>query len=117
MSRKNKKHVQLGGRTVGISAVLGVCLMCVGMLYLWVNQSCFELGQDIKRLEREQLELNKKIMNEERNWASSKSMPNMERLFAKHAIKMGFPEEKNIIRISRNPPDETYASRLTSKSQ
>lgn len=99
MARRNRKHEVHGSRAVcwGIAVIL---VLAVGaMVYLSLYNSCERIGRRIKGLEQEYATLQKKVVNEERNWAMARSIRNMERLMETHGIVMTWPEEKNIIRL------------------
>lgn len=77
-----------------------VLVLAVGaMVYLSLHNSCERIGRRIKGLERDYANLQKRVVNEERNWAMARSIRNMEQLMETHGIVMTWPEEKNIIRL------------------
>ena len=103
---KNRKNGQEGGRTVFWGVALCVLGAALAMVYLSLYNTCESIGRQIKRLETERAELQKRVVNEERNWAMARSIGNMERLMAAHGIAMSWPEERNIIRLQAAAPDE-----------
>ena len=95
----------------GVAFSLLVAALAV--VYLGLSNTCESIGRQIKKMENEQAELHKRVVNEERNWATARSTPNMERLMERHGIVMSWPAEQNIIRLRAAEPDEParYADR------
>lgn len=112
MSRNRKKHARRGNRRLikTISVLTGVAAMA--MVYLFLNNRCEVLGKEIKQLETRQGDLARRLANEERNWAMARTVRNMERLMAEHQIQMGWPAERDIIRLAerRADVDALYAA-------
>ncbi len=106
MARRNRKNGEEGHRTMvwGIS-LFGVAAV-LAAVYLGLYNTCETIGRQIKKLEGDQAELHKRVVNEERNWAMARSIGNMERLMAAHGIVMSWPEQQNIIRLEAAEPDE-----------
>ena len=113
MAKRNRKNGEEGHRTLvwGIS-LFSLAAVLAG-IYLGLFNACDNVGRQIKKLEYEQAELHKRVVNEERNWAMARSIGNMERLMVEHGIAMSWPQERNIIRLRAAEPDEPaqYASR------
>lgn len=101
---KNRKNGQEGGRTVFWGVALCVLGAALAMVYLSLYNTCESIGRQIKRLETERAELQKRVVNEERNWAMARSIGNMERLMASYGITMTWPEQRNIIRLRAAEP-------------
>ena len=106
MAKRNRKNGEEGHRTMvwGIS-LFGVAAV-LAAVYLGLYNTCETIGRQIKKLEGDQAELHKRVVNEERNWAMARSIGNMERLMAAHGIVMSWPQERNIIRLQAAAPDE-----------
>ena len=104
MAKRNRKNGEEGHRTMvwGIS-LFGVAAVLAG-IYLGLFNACETIGRQIKKLEYDQAELRKRVVNEERNWAMARSIGNMERLMAAHGIVMSWPQERNIIRLQAAEP-------------
>ena len=107
MAKRNRKNGPEGNRMLiwGVS----VCALAaaLAMVYLSLYNTCETIGRQIKKMEHEQAELHKRVVNEERNWAMARSIGNMERLMAVHGIVMSWPEERNIIRLPGAGAEET----------
>ena len=88
MAKRNRKNGEEGHRTMvwGIS-LFGVAAVLAG-IYLGLFNACETIGRQIKKLEYDQAELRKRVVNEERNWAMARSIGNMERLMAAHEGRM-----------------------------
>jgi hypothetical protein len=106
MARKNHKHGQEGGRVIVWGVAFSLLAAALAMLYLSLFNTCESIGRQIKRLESEQAQLRKDVVNEERNWATARSIRNMEIRMEQHGIVMSWPEEKHIIRLRAAEPDD-----------
>lgn len=104
MARKNRKNEHEGSRMILWGVSLSVLAAALAMVYLSLYNTCDGIGRQIKKLEDERAELHKRVVNEERNWATACATPNMERLMAHHGIAMTWPAEKNIIRLRPAEP-------------
>ena len=113
MAKRNIKSGQEGNRIMVWGVSIGILLAVLAMAYLSIFNTCENIGREIKKLEHEKAELHKRVVNEERNWATACSTPSMERLMERHGIVMSWPAERNIIRLRAAEPDEPaqYASR------
>ena len=76
-----------------------ILLASLGMIYLHLQGTCDRLGREIKQLEAEREDIRKRVVNEERNWMTARSIRNMEAMMERHGIVMSWPEEANIIRL------------------
>jgi hypothetical protein len=113
MARRNRKHGYEGNRVVFWGMPILFLAAVLGMVYLHLFNTCERLGRNIKRLEYERAELNKRVVNEERNWGTASSIRNVEKLMEAHGIRMTFPSESQIVRIPLSEIEEPaqYASR------
>ena len=113
MARRNRKNGQEGNRMLIWGVSICALAAALAMVYLSLYNTCETIGRQIKKMEHEQAELHKRVVNEERNWATARSTPNMERLMERHGIVMSWPAEQNIIRLRAAEPDEParYADR------
>lgn len=100
---RNRKLGYEGNRLVFGSVALGLIGASLAMVYLSLYNTCESIGRQIKSLEQEKMELQKQVVNEERNWAMARSIRRMEELMAHHGIVMTWPEERNIIRLRAAP--------------
>lgn len=99
MAKRNRKNGHHGSRVLYWGIPLMVLLFTLGMVYLHLHSVSEGIGREITRLEREQNELRKRLVNEERNWVVARSLRNMEALMEQHGIVMSFPEEPYIVRV------------------
>lgn len=100
MAKRNRKMARATHRQVSWAVGLGIGACVLALVYLQMQADCERTGKRIKQLERERREVQKQVTNEERNWATASSVPNMERLLASHGIEMSWPEEGQIIRLA-----------------
>ena len=106
MARKNRKNGYEGNRMMIWGVSLSALVALLAMVYLSLYNTCETIGRQIKKLENEQAELHKRVVNEERNWATARSIRNMEQLMVRHGIAMSWPVEQNIIRLREAEPSE-----------
>ena len=106
MAGRNRKNGHEGGRMVFWGVALSLLVAALAVVYLGLSNTCESIGRQIKRLEVDRAELRKRVVNEERNWATARSIGNMERLMENHGIVMTWPEERHIIRLRAAEPDE-----------
>jgi hypothetical protein len=101
MGRRNKKRVN--GVSFPAPFAVGVLLVsCLALVYVWLGGRCEALGKELKGLETEKKELNKKLLAEEFRWARVKSPSNVEQALARHGIAMSWPRKDQIVRLSDN---------------
>jgi hypothetical protein len=74
--------------------VIGVMLF---LSYLWLCSRCDELGCEIKSLEKEQVKLENKFLNEEYKWMSMKSPKNIEETLMRYGISMTWPRRDQVV--------------------
>jgi hypothetical protein len=99
MGRRNKKRVT--GVAFPAPFAVGVLLVsCLAMVYVWLGGRGESLGKELKGLELEKRELNKKLLAEEFRWARVKSPSNVEQALARHGISMSWPRKDQIMRLS-----------------
>ena len=106
MAKRNIKSGHEGNRIMVWGVSIGVLLAVLAMAYLSIFNTCENIGREIKKLEHEKAELHKRVVNEERNWATARSIRNMEQLMASHGIAMSWPAEQNIIRLRAEEAEE-----------
>ncbi len=106
MGRRNRKHGYEGNRVVFWGVPIMVLAAVLGMVYLHLFNTCENIGREIKRLEFERAEMNKRVVNEEHNWGTASSIRNVEQLMARHGIQMTFPQESQIIRMTFREAEE-----------
>ena len=117
MARRNRKNGHEGSRMMFWGVSLSALVAALAMVYLSLYNTCESIGRQIKKMESEQAELHKRVVNEERNWATARSIRNMEQLMENHGIVMSWPAEQNIIRLraeeSEEPARYAYQGGLT----
>ena len=106
MATRNRKNGHEGNRLMVWGIALFSLVAVLAVVYLGLYNTCEDIGRQIKKMEHEQAELHKRVLNEERNWAMARSIDNMEHLMEIHGISMSWPEERNIIRLHAAEPDE-----------
>ena len=116
MAKRNRKNGHEGNRLTvwGISFVSLAAVLA--MVYLGLYNTCESIGRRIKDLENERAELHKRVVNEEHNWATARSIRNLQHLMETHGIAMSFPDQKDIIRICPKDPEEPAQYALRSGS-
>jgi hypothetical protein len=97
MSRRNRKKRLHGSAFPVPFAGVAVAFVALALTYVWLGSRCDRLGQEIKTLETERVELNKKYMNAEFRWASLKSPQSLETALAAHQISMDWPSHEQVV--------------------
>jgi hypothetical protein len=72
-------------------------VVVLGAVYVGMCHSCDKLGREIKVLELERIDLNKKHVSAEFRWASLKSPQGLEAALAAHQIQMDWPRQNQIV--------------------
>lgn len=81
-----------------LALVLGL-VTALALAYLWLCGRCDSLGQEIKRKERELVDLRRRVVNEEYKWSNLTSPRNMQRLLQAHQLLMTWPKECDVVRL------------------
>jgi len=68
---------------------------------VWLGCQCEALGDDIKDIEAEGVQLNKKKMTAEYRWVRTKSPRSMEIALQRHGIDMDWPRVGQVVRLER----------------
>jgi hypothetical protein len=74
-----------------------VFISVAALSYLWLCSRCDELGREIKVLEKEQVQLENKFLNEEYKWMSMKSPKNIEETLMRYGIAMTWPRRDQVV--------------------
>jgi ATP-dependent protease HslVU (ClpYQ) peptidase subunit len=106
MARRNRKNGREGNRLMIWGVSISALAAALAMVYLSLFNTCEQIGRQIKSLEQQRAELQKRVVNEERNWATARSIRNMDQLMEAHGIVMSWPAEQNIIRLRATEPDD-----------
>jgi hypothetical protein len=96
--KKNRKRVDGFVFPVPFAGAL-IVVATLALAYVWMGCRCEALGREIKGLEGDKTVLYKKCLNEEYRWTQMKSPRNLERVLAKHRIKMVWPRPAQIVRL------------------
>ncbi len=107
--KKNRKRVD--GFVFPVPFAGGLIIIAtLALAYVWMGCRCEALGREIKGLEREKTVLYKRYLNEEYRWTQMKSPRNLERVLAKHSMKMVWPRASQVVRLTG--PDLLESPRL-----
>jgi len=74
-----------------------VFISVAALSYLWLCSRCDALGREIKVLEKEQVQLENKFLNEEYKWMSMKSPKNIEETLLRYGIAMTWPRRDQVV--------------------
>lgn len=80
-------------------------VLCLG--YLSLDNRCEALGKELKTLDREIVDLNRKCLNEELRWMSMKSPGEIDKALRRWHLAMTWPDEQQIVRLSQSDMNET----------
>ena len=78
-------------------AGIHVFVSVAALSYLRLCSRCEELGREIKGLEKQQVALTKKFLNEEYKWVRLKSPQSIETSLARCGLKMTWPRRDQVI--------------------
>ena len=83
----------------------GAVVMASGLAlgYVWLGCQCEQLGREIKTLEAEHGDLQKRYMNSEYRWARIKSLRSLEIALQKHNLCMDWPRRDQVVRLPDRP--------------
>lgn len=102
--RINRKKKQMNGFMVPVPfAIVAVLVSLIALVYVWLGCRCDSLGKQLKALEAQKAELEKRIQNEEYNWTRMKSPASVEEALAKFGIAMTWPGHEQVVRLSDKP--------------
>ena len=76
-------------------------MLAIGYIFLCTR--CDGLGKEIKVLEKEYAQLNKKFMNEEYKWVSMKAPGNIEEALVRYGIEMTWPRRDQVVWLADIP--------------
>ncbi len=107
--KKNRKRVDGFVFPVPFAGAL-IVIATLALAYVWMGCRCEALGREIKGLEQEKTVLYKRYQNEEYRWTQMKSPRNLERVLAKHSMKMVWPSASQVVRLGG--PDLLESPRL-----
>ena len=100
MMRNNRKHMKVDGFLfpAPVTTVVAV-LSAVALAYIWLGCQCESVGRKIKALEADRMALKQQLSNEQAKWAEMKSIENIDRMLARHALAMQAPRPGQVIRL------------------
>ena len=106
LMRRNRRRRRAHVSVLHIPFAGIVVLVCaVGLLYVWLGCRCEFLGQDIKDLEVQIIELKEKGITEECKWARMKSPVSIEQALKRHNLSMTWPRPNQVVRLSVSDDD------------
>jgi hypothetical protein len=97
--RKNRRKNSPGFAFPAPLVALLVLIALLALSYLWLCGRCEDLGRRIQELEARNVDLQKRIVNEEYRWTNMTSPRNIEQLLRTHRLNMTWPEESRVIRL------------------
>jgi hypothetical protein len=95
--RHHKSYVRIPFPVVLANILVFVAVF--GLSYVWLCARCDMLGQDIKRLEKVQIDTNRRMINEQDRWSSQLAPANLERALKRHNLAMRLPDDQQIVRV------------------
>jgi hypothetical protein len=95
--RRNRKKRVDGFIFPGSFAGVLVFASVAALSYLWLCSRCEGLGREIKVLETQKTELQKKFLNEEYKWMRLKSPKSIEDSLARCGISMTWPRQDQVM--------------------
>ena len=106
--RNRRKHPAEG--FIPVPFLMGIILIAVlALAYLWLESQCESLGRQMKYMEAQKRELDKKIGYEEARWANMKAPAEIEKALRMHNLVMTWPANGQIVRMSSSDIAESLA--------
>ncbi len=96
-NRKRCAHWRL--MSPGLAGGL-VLIVTLGCLYGWMHVICMRLGQQVKKLEQQDAELQKECLREQNRWATLKLPQNLDQALVRHGLSMPLPRAEQIARLT-----------------
>lgn len=96
-TRSRKAQVQIPFPVVLANILVFVAVF--GLSYVWLCARCDTLGQEIKRLEKVQVDTRRRMINEQDRWSNLLAPANLDRALKRHKLAMRLPDEQQIVRV------------------
>lgn len=96
--KKNKRQHALTRNAGSVAAVL-IAAACLSLSYLWLKGRCEQLGEQIKHLEAERLDIRQRLQHEESRWARMNSLPGVQAALDAFNLDMHLPDRKRVVRV------------------
>ncbi len=87
-------------------AYILVSIAVFGLSYIWLCARCELLGQQIKMLETNQRQTQRRLINEQDRWANQLAPANFERILKRHHLMMTMPNERQVVRVPRRDTEK-----------
>jgi hypothetical protein len=101
ISRRNRKKRRMNGFMVPAPfAIVVVLVATISLGYVWLGCRCDSVGKELKALETQKAELEKRILNEEYKWTRMKSPGSIEEALTRFGIVMTWPGREQVVRLS-----------------
>lgn len=97
-TKKNRKRVDGFVFPVPFAGAL-IIVATLALAYVWMGCRCETLGRELKALESERATLEKQYQSEQNRWAQMKSPRNLERVLAKHEVKLVWPGPEQVVKF------------------
>jgi hypothetical protein len=101
----------------------GLIVLAVSVIlgYVWIDCKCDALGEEIRRLETDLVELKKELNVEEYKWSTLKAPKCLELVLKRHKLPMGWARRDQNVRLTRvqvalTPPPAGVEQRLAYSS-
>lgn len=100
--KKRKQKQRVNGFIFPVPfAGIVVVASALALGYVWLGCQCEALGDEIRLIESEGVELAKKHQMAEYRWVRTKSPRSMEIALERHGINMDWPRVGQIVRLNR----------------
>lgn len=96
--KKNRKRVDGFVFPVPFAGAL-IIVATLALAYVWMGCRCETLGRALKALESERTTLEKQFQSEQNRWAQLKSPRNLERVLAKHQVRLVWPGPSQVVKL------------------
>ncbi len=112
--RKNRKKMVYAYSKPAPFVGIVVVVVVTALVYSYLVYSCQVLGDDIKRMERQQIDLKNRYVNEEYRWTEAKSPANIDAALKRHNIVMTWPTASQVVHLNSPTVDKHNIASLDS---
>ena len=100
IKRKNRKKIVNAYSKPAPFVGIVIVVVVTALVYSYLVYSCQVLGDDIKSMERQRIDLKKRYVNEECRWMEEKSPAKIAAALKKHNIVMSWPTASQVVHLS-----------------
>ncbi len=113
--RKNRRKIVYAYSKPAPLVGFVIVIVVTALVYSYLVYSCQILGDEIKRMERQQVELKNRYINEECRWMEEKAPAKIAAALKRHNIVMTWPTANQVVHLSTPTIDKQNIASLDSR--